>query len=142
MHSGQINRELDTRVAREIFGYQVFEQEGVLQESAPEGDRPLRPYSTDMQVAWLVAEKMRISIMPVEGGSWFAFVGPETGWPTPEAFLEYLRAGDFSECGAAVGDQAPEVICRAALVANQKQKALHPSHEPQLTLVRDNENIH
>jgi len=131
MHPG---REIDARVAQEIFGYEVFAKNKVLHETVDTGVRPLRNYSKEMEWAWLVAEKMRISIIPIEGGSWFAFVGPKQGWSNPEAFLEYLKAGDFSQCGAAVGANPAQVICEAALVANQKQKALANS-EPQLSVV-------
>lgn len=118
-----LERDIDTRIAQEIFGFQVFAKNNVLHETAENGDRPLKPYSKEMNCAWIVAEKMRVSIIPIEDGNWFAFIGPQTGWSNPEAFLEFLRNGDFSQCGASVGSNPAQVICEAALVANQKQKA-------------------
>jgi hypothetical protein len=117
------SREIDARVAQEIFGYQVVTHNNVLHESAEKGIRPLPDYSQSMEWAWTVADKMRVSMIPVEDGNWFAFVGPQKGWSSPEAFLEFLRTGDFAECGAAVGRSPAMVICEAALVANQKQQA-------------------
>jgi hypothetical protein len=119
MHPG---REIDTRVAQEIFGYEVFIQNQVLQENSDKGVRPLKNYSQDMEWAWQIGEKLRVSLIPVENNQWFAFVGPEAGWSAPEAFLEYLRGGDFTMCGAAVHVNAAQAICEAALVANQKRK--------------------
>ena len=129
-------REIDSRVAQEIFGHEVFAKDENFHESTEAGIRPLRNYSSDMGAAWLVAEKMRISLIPIEGGSWFAFVGGENGWANPESFLEYLRSGDFSQCGASVGPNPAQAICEAALVANQKQKLQNPA-EPLLTVVPD-----
>lgn len=126
-------REIDARIAQEVFGYQVIAKNKVLHETAPSGLRPLRSYSKDMQWAWLVAEKIRISIIPIENGNWFAFAGPEKGWSQPEAFLEYLKDGDFSRCGAAVGENPAQAICEAALVAHEKQKSQLQT-EPSLTL--------
>lgn len=115
-------REIDTRVAQEIFGYEVSVQDKVLQENSDAGLRPLKNYSQEMQWAWQIGEKMRVSLIPVENNQWFAFVGPQEGWTAPEAFLEFLRGGDFSMCGAAVHVNAAQAICEAALVANQKRK--------------------
>lgn len=115
-------REIDARVAQEIFGYEVFANNDVLHESTDLGVRPLSNYCKDMGSAWKITEKMKISLIPVENGNWFAFVGPQDGWTAPEAFLEFLRNGNFDLCGAAVGPSAPQVICEAALIANQKRK--------------------
>ncbi len=113
-------REIDARVAQEIFGYEVFAKNKVLHESTEKGPRPLRNYSKEMEWAWKVAEQMRVSLVPIEGGQWFAFAGPSQGWENPEAFLTYLRAGDFSKCGASVNTDPAAAICEAALVAKQK----------------------
>ncbi len=120
-------REIDARIAQEIFGHHVFFQGEELFEKTLHEVQPLRHYATDMQWAWLVAEKMRVSLMPVENGQWFAFIGPHEGWVSPEAFLEYLRGGDFSLSGAAVGGIAAQAICEASLIANQKRQMHSPS---------------
>lgn len=117
-------RELDTRVAQEIFGHKVFARQKVLHEAHPAGDRPLRKYSKEMEWAWEVAEKMKISLIPIADGQWFAFVAStgQVGWESPQAFLAKLESGDFSECGAALGTEAPLVICQAAINAVEKRK--------------------
>jgi hypothetical protein len=115
-------REIDARVAQEIFGYEVWAKNKVLHEKTPEGDRPLRHYSRDMEFAWPVAERMRVSLISTEGGHWFAFVGPGDGWESPKDFLEYLDKGDFTLCAAAVDTSAPKAICDAALKAMEKIK--------------------
>jgi hypothetical protein len=117
-------REIDARVAQEIFGYEVFAKNKVLHENTEKGPRPLRNYSKEIEWAWKVAEQMRVSLIPIEGGQWFAFAGPIQGWENPEAFLTYLRNGDFSKCGASVNSDAAAAICEAALVANQKNKKM------------------
>lgn len=118
-------REMDARVAKEVFGYNVWAQAKVLYENAPKGDRPLRNYTKEMEWAWEVAEHMKITLIPIEGGNWFAFAGPKSkdGWESPTALLEFLASGDFNECGAAVGTDAPQVICEAALRAAEKRRA-------------------
>ncbi len=126
-------REIDARVAQEIFGFEVFAKNKVLHESSEKGPRPLKNYSKEIVWAWQVAEKMRVSLVPIEGGQWFAFAGPIGGWENPEAFLTYLRGGDFSQCGASVNAVAATAICEAALVVNQKMK----QHETQNIQVLD-----
>ena len=120
-------REIDAQIAVEIFGHEVFAKNKVLHERAPQGDRPLRNYSKEMEFAWEVATKMRISLIPVEGGNWFAFVAPVEGWTSPQSFLQYLEGGDFSECGAAVGESGALVICQAALKALEKRREMGSS---------------
>ncbi len=115
-------REVDARVAQEIFGYEVWAKNKVLHERTPEGERPLRTYSKDIQYAWPVAEKMRVSLTATADGEWFAFVGPHVGWESPKTFLAYLEGGDFNDCGAAAGASAAQVICEAALKAIEKKK--------------------
>lgn len=112
-------KELDTRIALEVFG----------------DGRPPRNYSTDMGWAWEVAEKMKISLIPIaEGGLWFAFIGNagQSGWESPQALLAKLESGDFTECGAALGTEAPFVICQAAINALEKRK-----HEGEPTVSDD-----
>jgi hypothetical protein len=115
-------REIDARVAIEIFGHEVWAKNKVLHERTPEGERPLRSYSKDMEWAWPVAEKMRVSLISTADGNWFAFSGPQPGWESPKTFLQYLEGGDFSQCGAAAGPSAPQAICEAALKVVEKIK--------------------
>ncbi len=118
-------REIDARIAKEVFGYNVWAQAKVLFENAEKGDRPLRNYSKELEWAWEVAEKMKITLIPVEGGQWFAFTGPtdRNGWESPQAVLKFLEAGNYNECGAAVGEKPAAVICEAALRAAEKRRA-------------------
>jgi hypothetical protein len=122
-------REIDARIAKEIFGHKVWAQAKVLYENAPKGDRPLRNYSKEMEWAWEVIEKMKVTLIPIEGGQWFAFVGPQkligekNGWESPDAVLKFLEAKQFEDCGAAVGDNVPLLVCQASLIANEKRLA-------------------
>lgn len=106
-------KELDARVALEVFG----------------GQEPPRNYSTDMQWAWKVAAKMKISLIPISGGQWFAFVGQggQDGWESPQALLAKLESGDFTECGAALDDDPALAICQAAVNAIEKRKHEAPN---------------
>ena len=125
-------REIDTKIATEIFGHKVWARGKVLFENPQQGDRPLRSYSREIEWAWTVAEKMKISLLPIEGGQWFAFVGPAEvqGWSSPEAMLELLNSKEFSGCGAAVGEDVSFVICQAALRAIEKRKSETPTSLP------------
>ena len=114
-------RELDTRIAREIFGHEVWATNKTLHERAELGKRPLREYTREMEWAWEVADKMKISLLPIENGQWFAFAGTLEGWKSPKEFIDYLQTGNFLEAGAAVGGSAPLVICIAALKAMEKR---------------------
>lgn len=98
--------EMDTAIAELIFGNQA----------------PVRPYSTEIEFAWQVATRMGISLIPIENDSWFALVGSRGGWKSPQEFVEFLQSGEFAKAGAAVGAEAPEVICLAALNAIQSRK--------------------
>ena len=49
--------ELNAKIAKEVFGYKVWRDKGILTENPAAGDRPLRNYSNDLQWAWEVAEK-------------------------------------------------------------------------------------
>ncbi len=116
-------RELDCAVAKEVLGHTVYVKKRVLFEITPEGERPLRNYSKEIEWAWEVAEKMSISLIPIENGSWFAMVGNEKGWKSPAEFIQYLQAGNFLTAGAAVGPSAPLMICTAAMNAVESQRA-------------------
>ena len=117
-------REIDTRIAKEVFGHKVWAQNKQLFENAEKGDRPLRNYSREIEWAMDVARQMHVALLPVQGGQWFAFIGPESknGWESPQAMLQFLEAGDFNDCGAAVGESAAAVICEAALKATEKRQ--------------------
>lgn len=121
MHPG---REIDIQIAAEVFAHKVSIRDGELFESTPAGERPLSHYSTEIKWAWEVAQKMKITLLPVTEGNWFAFVGPEgnEGWTTPNAMLELLESKKFDTCGAAVGHDVPNIICEAALSAITKRK--------------------
>lgn len=118
-------RETDVRVAKEIFGYEVWVEKKNLMENHPKGNRPLRHYTSEMDAAMEVATHMKVALFPVAGDQWFAFVGPERfnqGWESPQALLQFLESGDFNECGAAVGDKPASLICKAALKAAEKRR--------------------
>jgi hypothetical protein len=150
-------RELDTLIARHVFGHRVWAQAKVLFENAEKGDRPLRNYSREVEWAFEVVKKMKMTIMPIVGGQWFAFVGPvgQQGWDSPTAVLEFLGKGEFEGCGACVGDNLPLIVCEAAIKAMEKRTALQtdattsadsgnlnesaPEHEP-LNLVSEPSN--
>jgi hypothetical protein len=114
-------REIDVKVAEQVFGYEVFVKNRILHERTEKGDRPLRNYTKEIEWAWLVAEKMRISVVAIEGNQWFAFAASNEGWSGPDAFLTHLQSGQFDLCGAAVESTAAEAICKAAVTAKHKQ---------------------
>ena len=117
-------REIDARIAKEVFGHRVWAQAKVLFENAEKGDRPLRNYSREIEWAFEVVKKMNMTLVPVENGSWFAFVGPrERLWKSPTDVFEFLGAGNFVDCGASFGDDICMVICEAALKAAEKRQA-------------------
>ncbi|MBS1962075.1 MAG: hypothetical protein JST04_07665 [Bdellovibrionales bacterium] len=115
-------RELDCSVAQEVLGHEVYVKNRVLHERTPEGDRPLRHYTQEIQWAWEVAERANISLIPIENGSWFALAGTEFGWKSPAEFITYLQSGDFLNSGAAVGPNPALMICVAATKAVAAKK--------------------
>lgn len=119
------NRELNAKIASQVFGFKVWKHKGAWTENHPAGDRPLRNYSNDIQWAWEVAEHMKITLIPTADGQWFAFVGPEDrqGWDSPADALSFLQGGNFNGAGAAVGENAALAICLAALKAAEKRRA-------------------
>lgn len=112
-------REVDLAIARDVMGHTISQQKREVYEATPQGSRPLRRYSTDIAAAWEVAQKMAVSLIPIEDGSWFALAGQRGGWKSPGDFLRYLSAGEFAKAGAAVDQSAPLAICLAALRAVQ-----------------------
>ncbi len=124
-------RELDLIIAKEVMGHGISrEKRGTWIEGTPRGTRPLAPYSSDIQAAWEVAEKVGISLIPIsEDGvrkGWFALAGAAgsgRGWKSPADFIQYLQTADFASAGAAVGEDAPLTICIAAAKQVEKSRA-------------------
>lgn len=117
-------RELDTQIAQEVLGHKVYVKNNKLMEERPEGDRPLREFATSLDHAWEVAEKMNITMIPVEDGRWFAMAGKEEAWKSPAEFLQFLSTGDFTQSGAALGKSPSNVICQAALRAVEHRRSV------------------
>jgi hypothetical protein len=89
--------ELDHLIARDVMGSSI-----------------VKSYSTDLNAAFDVARKLGVTLIPIEGGQWFALVGPSSGWKSPGEFLEFLSKADFARSGAAVADSPAYSICIAA----------------------------
>jgi hypothetical protein len=68
-------------------------------------------------------EKMNITLIPVDGKKWFAMVGKEEHFSGPADFIQFLQSGNFKTSGAAVGENAPETICLAAMKAVEARNA-------------------
>lgn len=117
-------REVDTLIAKHVFNHNVVIKRKVPTEETPAGDRPLREYSKEMGAAYEVARTMNISLIPIEGGQWFALAGRKDGFASPADFIKYLGAGDFQNAGAAVTDSAPLSICLAAIRSIESRMAL------------------
>lgn len=115
-------RELDTFIAEKVLGHQVKIRAREVWETTSSGERHLRKFSRDIAAAWEVVEKLGITIIPVEEGQWFAFVGPGKPWNNPAEFVEFLSKADFVNSGAAVGSNPAEVICLAAYKAIKKRE--------------------
>ncbi len=135
-------REMDTRIAKEIFQHEVWATNKMVHERTPLGKQPLKRYSKDMDAAWEVAEKVRITLLPIEDGQWFAFSAPGPGWKSPQEFAELLASGNFNQCGAAVGPEAAGVICEAALRAIDKRQAGVPAESAPNAESTENEHLH
>ncbi len=116
-------RELDTMIAQHIFGHDVIIKRKVPTEVTPAGERPLREYSKEIGAAFDVAKKLNISLIPIEGGQWFALKGKDEGFTSPASFIEYLSAGNFVDAGAAVTESPSLSICLAAMKAVEAKLA-------------------
>lgn len=120
-------RDLDRLVSEQALRHSVTNpKKGVWYEATPQGNRPLRNYSKDIEAAFEVAERMGIALIPIskkEGGGWFALVGNggAGGWSGPAEFLEQLQKGDFVQSGAAVAETLPHAVSLAALRAVEKR---------------------
>lgn len=108
-------RELDTMIAQYIFENEVIIKRKIPTEVTPSGERPLREYSKEIGAAFDVARKLNISLIPIEGGQWFALKGGDEGYKSPAEFIQYLSEGNFVNAGAAVTESAPLSICLAAM---------------------------
>lgn len=116
-------RELDTMIARHIFNHETVIKRKIPTEITPAGERPLREYSKEIGAAFDVAKKLNISLIPIEGGSWFALAGKSEGFTSPGEFISYLSAGDFVNAGAAVTESPALSICLAAMKAIEAKLA-------------------
>lgn len=116
-------RELDTLIAKHVFGHEVIIKRKIPTEVTQAGERPLREYSKEIGAAFDIAVKMNISLIPIEGGSWFALAGGKDGFASPGDFMKYLGAGDFENAGAAVTESAPLSICLAGIRAVESRLA-------------------
>ena len=108
-------RELDTMIAQHVFEHEVIIKRKIPTEVTASGERPLREYSKEIGAAFDVAQKLNISLIPIEGGQWFALKGGEIGYKSPAEFIQYLSEGNFVNAGAAVTESAPLSICLAAM---------------------------
>ncbi len=120
--SGQ---KMDLLIAETILGHSIVKRkQGGYTEGTDRGTRPLPSYSKDISAAWEVAEKIGITLIPVDQGSWFAMAGTNgQRWKSPGEFIQYLQTGEFASAGAAVADSAPLAICLAALSAVKKKES-------------------
>jgi len=129
-----MSRELDAAVAEKVMGNHVFSIGGddPLQEARDLGDghaetRILARYSTDIAAAWLVVEKLGLSViydsnrkqyiaMEISGGSMGGISYMEGKHVTLDERGPWLlieETATYDELG--FGATAPEAICKAAL---------------------------
>lgn len=116
-------RELDTLISQHVFNHTVVVKRKVPTEITPAGERPLKEYSKEIGAAFDVAKKMNISLIPIEGGSWFALAGEKDGFASPADFMRYLGEGKFEDSGAAVSDSPALSISLAAIRAVESKIA-------------------
>jgi hypothetical protein len=115
-------RELDRLIAQRVMGHVVTQQKREVFEATPRGTRPVARYSTELEAAWEVAERLAITMIPIQGGEWFALVGRGERWSGPAEFMQFLAEADFANAGAAVGRDLPFTICLAALRAMENRE--------------------
>ena len=99
---GQMSRELDALVAEKVFGQFIHH----IKESPVQGSicDPIPHYSTSIQDAWLVVEKLDWDIVL----DYVVMHGWKVVIKRPDLFQGYGEA-----------DTAPEAICRSALEARK-----------------------
>ncbi len=116
-------RELDTLIAKHVFGHDVVIKRKVPTEVTPVGERPLREYSKEMGAAFDVLKKLNMSLIPIQGGQWFALAGKQDGFESPADFMKYIGEGNFVDAGAGLSPNAPEAICIAAIKSVETRMA-------------------
>jgi len=121
-------REIDTQISQEVMGYQVKIKAKEPWEVTPLGERPLRKYSKEIAAAWEVAEKMNVTLIPVQVGAWFALAGKAQRFQSPDEFIKMMSEKDYAQTGAAADENPALAICQAALKAVANRKAV-PSRE-------------
>lgn len=105
-------RDLDAKIATEIFGWTdieavvvPYEREPVVQGTRPDGSRRVVPeYSSKIEFAWEVVEKFGFSVVKDDGGWWAG----EIKWDWPHHPDETQKLIPLSEAPALA-------ICLAAL---------------------------
>jgi hypothetical protein len=106
-------REMDALIAEKVLNLMVdyeFEEPFVpaLRDKYDEWGY-LPNYSADIAAAWEVVEKMRMAIIPKDGGGWFAAIEQD--------FDETLGYYERQVSYWITADTVPLVICRTALLA-------------------------
>ena len=127
-------RELDTLIAQHIFNHQVIIKRKVPTEVTPAGERPLRLYSKEIGAAFDVASSLNISLIPIEGGQWFALAGKAEGFGSPAQFIQYLSEGNFVDAGAAVSESPALSICLAAMKSVEAKMAAKVAKQQEETV--------
>ena len=94
----EAGKEIDLLIAEHIMGWYVSPSGLVSQKNKP-GDFVIdaceeTPFSTNIGYAWLVADKLKLTIAPYKDGKYHAADGTVIAW----------------------ADTAPLAICRAALL--------------------------
>lgn len=113
-------REMDALVAEKVMGWKRFAvcdklHPPYMEETRHTFAHGFPDYSTDITAAWEVAEKMRVAVMPIDGGGWAA---KDISIDATHGTELYIIPGSDEECyGWTKADTAPLAICRAALKA-------------------------
>jgi hypothetical protein len=119
--SRDAGRALDALIAEEVMGIAVVRGSHRHHFYLPDSDEEVAPYSTDIAAAWLVVERMRMSVVRSDDG-WYAIVPEDiqhgslrgTAYPT---ITLVNPEGKYPE----PAETAPLAICRAALAAVETQ---------------------
>lgn len=110
-----VGRELDALVARDVFGLEVHtEPIGFMFVRHGNTDGPVMPYSTDIAAAWMIVEKLGLSLVRMTNGNWWAGRFREGTYFSSDVELGVVD-GNLED--GAEAPTAPEAICRAALAA-------------------------
>ena len=106
--------DLDVLIARDVMGYIFCEKHQAWTLPNRGIDFKCPPFSSSdyMEWAWQVAEKMRIAVIPIADGRWWAVV--DSGFQAKAGdFTWYER--EFNSGEACVSESAAHAICLAAL---------------------------